>query len=356
MIEEQVNPDDATVLPFSKLWPLLVGACFGLLLRLVFFGKAGQAYAPMMASFIYPTPVLVGAVTVYLAERKKRRGWAYYFSAGFIANALFVAGTLVILIEGLICAIVILPLFGILGGFGGLAMGAICRWTNWPKHALYSVAAMPLLLGGLEQHLPLPERQHTVQLTRRIEASPAKVWAQLHNTRDIQPDEVDQAWMYRIGVPLPLSGVTQETADGGHERHVNMGKNIRFDQVATDWQPERHVRWIYRFKPDSFPPHALDDHVMIGGQYFDLLDTEYTLTPMGSATELTVSMRYRVSTQFNWYAEPVAKFLVGNLEQAFLSFYARRAETTQAGSLSKSSASASATSMPSTPALMMPPA
>ena len=263
MIEEQKNPDDATVLPFPKLWPVLAGALLGLLLRLVFFGKAGAAYAPMMASFIYPVPVLVGAVTVYLAERKRRRGWAYYFSAGFIANALFVLGTLVVMIEGLICAILIVPLFGILGGFGGLAMGAICRWTNWPRHAIYSVAALPLLLGGLEQHLPLPERLHTVQLSRQIEASPAQVWAQLHETRDIRPDEVDQAWMYRIGVPLPLSGITEATADGGHVRHVSMGKNIHFDQLATDWQPERHVRWIYRFRPDSFPPHALDDHVMI---------------------------------------------------------------------------------------------
>ena len=355
MEADQAHPETAPLLPFSKLWPMFAGALLGVLMRLVFYGKGGSAYAPMMASFIYPVPVLVGAVTVYLAERKSRRSWGYYFGAGAVANALFVLGTFAILIEGLICVILIVPLFAILGGFGGLVMGAICRWTNWPKHAIYSVAALPLLLGGLEQHLPLPERLHSVQLTRRIEAPAATVWAQLHNTRDIQPNEVEQAWMYRIGVPLPLSGITEDTADGGHVRHVDMGKNIHFDQVATDWQPERHVRWIYRFKPDSFPPHALDDHVMIGGEYFDLLDTEYTLTPAGSATELTVSMRYRVSTQFNWYAEPIAKFLVGNLEQAFLSFYARRAETTQA-SLSRSSASASATSMPSTPALMMPPA
>lgn len=39
-----------------------------------------------------------------------------------------------------------------------------------------------------------------------------------------------------------------------------------------------------------------------------------------------VSMHYRLSTQFNWYAQPIAEFLIGNFEQVILNFYARRAE------------------------------
>ncbi len=51
--------------------------------------------------------------------------------------------------------------------------------------------------------------------------------------------------MYRIGVPLPLSAVTV-LADGTQVRHIMMGKGIRFDQIAADWQPNRRVRWTYR--------------------------------------------------------------------------------------------------------------
>ena len=105
-----------------------------------------------------------------------------------------------------------------------------------------------------------------------------------------------------------------------------MGKSIHFDQVATDWHENRYVRWIYRFEKDSFPPNALDDHVTIGGHYFDLLDTAYTLTPAGpQTTELRITMHYRVSTQFNWYADGVARFLIGNFEEVILDFYRRRA-------------------------------
>jgi hypothetical protein len=110
-----------------------------------------------------------------------------------------------------------------------------------------------------------------------------------------------------------------------------MGRGIRFDQVAEQWRPNEHVRWVYRFTDASFPPRALDDHVRIGGHYFDLIDTDYTLRPLGDGrTELRVRMRCRVSTMFNWYAEPIARWLIGNFEDVILGFYARRAEATVA--------------------------
>ena len=86
------------------------------------------------------------------------------------------------------------------------------------------------------------------------------------------------------------------------------------------------MRWTYRFDEDSFPPGALDDHVKIGGDYVDIIDTEYVLTPVGAhATRLTTRMHYRVSTQFNWYATRLAGGLIGNFEEVILDLYAHRA-------------------------------
>jgi hypothetical protein len=143
--------------------------------------------------------------------------------------------------------------------------------------------------------------------------------------RDIRPEEVDRAWIYRIGVPVPKAGITQATP-AGLVRKISMGKNIHFDQVVTEWQENNYVRWIYRFEEDSFPPYALDEHVVLGGHYFDVRDTSYTLTPHGQSTELKIRMQYRVSTQFNWYADPIARFLFGNFEEVILDFYRRRSE------------------------------
>lgn len=312
-------------LPYSKWWPFAAGVLIGITLRLFFFGKPGNPFAPMMGAFMYFGPMLVGAVTVYVAERKERRSWSYYFWAPFAANVLCIIGTLLIMVEGLICAIVIVPLFAGLGAIGGLIMGAICRRTNWPKRAVYSFAAIPLLLGSLEAAVPLPTRISTAERSIIVNANAEQVWQQIVDVRDIRPEEVRHGWMYRIGVPLPIAGVTEETA-GGRVRKITMGKGIHFDQVVADWQPNRHVRWTYRFYEDSFPPRAMDDHVRIGGHYFDMIDTSYTLTPNGDVTELKIRMQYRVSTQFNWYADAVAQLLIGNFEEVILDFYRRRSE------------------------------
>jgi hypothetical protein len=321
---EEPKPVVARTLPFALWWPILAGVLVGLLMRFVFSGIGKQPYSTMSGSFLFLSPVIVGMVTVYVAEKAKRRTWYYYFYAPFLANVFFVLGSLAILIEGLICAIIIVPLFAVFGGLAGLAMGLICRLTDWPKQTLYSIAALPLLLGGIEQQLPLPNTITTVERTVLIAATPETVWWQLENSRDIQPDEVRDGWMYRIGVPLPQMGVTEHTT-GKPVRHVRMGKGIHFDQVATVWEPNHRVVWAYRFTADSFPPHALDDHVRIGGEYFDLIDTEYQLTSAGGHTALRVRMSYRVSTRFNWYAKPVAEMLTGNFEEVILDFYANRA-------------------------------
>jgi hypothetical protein len=319
------EPHRFWIVRFGWNVPLICGALVGVAFRLFFSGTPGEPYHAMMSTFTLLVPIVVGAVTVYMAERAGRRSWSYYFFAAAAANALFVIGTMVIRVEGLICAVLVVPLFGLVGGLGGILMGAVCRWTRWPRPAIYSFAALPLLLGGLEQNLALPQDIRSVERVRTLSASPEAIWTHLTVAKDIRSDEIGTAWMYRIGAPLPLSAVTV-LADGTQVRHIMMGKGIRFDQIAADWQPNRRIRWTYRFANDSFPSGALDDHVRIGGRYFDVIDTEYVLRKLNAGTELRVTMRYRVSTAFNWYTQPIAEFLVGNFEEAALRFYAIRAE------------------------------
>jgi hypothetical protein len=331
MNDSIVAPTPIDPMPFSKWYPLLAGVLLGLVFRVwLFAGQPGSALSAMGLPFITFVPFAIAAVTIYVAEREQRRSWPYYIYHGMLANVLFVLGTMVIMVEGLICAIVIIPMFAVYGAFAGLVMGMLCRVTNWPKQATYGFVFLPVLLAGV---LPsgagdtfIGQRQRTVL----IQAPPAQVWRQLHHAPTIAAAELDRAWLYRIGVPMPMSAVTR-TVGTTLERDITMGKAIHFTQVASEWRENSYVKWQYRFSSDSFPPQALDDHVKIGGHYFDLIDTVYTLTPRGNATELTVSMTYRVSTQFNWYSKRVAALLFDNFEEAVLDFYARRAEQPMAG-------------------------
>lgn len=319
-------------MPFSGWMPFIAGALSGLVLRLVFSGKPGGAWSAMAAGFVWFAPFAVGAVTVYMAERQKRRSFGYYCFAPMLAALVFVLGSLAILVEGLICAIVILPLFCVAGMFGGLAMGIICRLTNWPRQAVYSIAALPLLVAmALPQNQA--QRMGSVERSVLIQATPAQVWQQINNARDIAPAEVQHAWAYRIGVPLPVSGITTDTAEGPI-RKSTWGKGVHFDEVIRQWEPQRHVRWTYRFAEDSFPAGALDDHVKVGGDYFDLRDTSYTLTPEEGGTRLHIRVSYRISTDFDAYANWVAQRLLGNFSEVILDMYKARSEQTGNAALS----------------------
>jgi hypothetical protein len=312
-------------LPYPKWWPIVGGALFGIALRLVYLGDSKSPYGPMMGAFIYLAPLAVGAVTVYLAERQVRRTWGYYLASGFGATTLFVVGTLLILIEGWICAIVVIPLFGGIGMLGALVMGMVCRLTDWPKQTVYSLAALPLVFGAIEPTTGLPTRLRTIERTVVIDAPREIVWEQLMDVRDIRREEVADGIAFRIGVPPPLSALS-DAEDGQRVRRISMGKQVHFDQVETERREHEYVRWTQRFYPDSFPPGSFDEHVVMGGEYFDIDAVSYTLTPQGGQTRLQMSMHYRVSTRFNWYAEPVARIVLGNLEEVLLGLYRRRAE------------------------------
>jgi len=316
-------------LPFSGWWPVGCGAVAGLLLRASFFGTPGRPYSAMALGFVLLAPIAVGAVTVYFGELASRRTLGDHVARSILATLLFVVGALVVELEGWICSIIILPLFIALGVIGGLLMLLVCRLTKWPRSTLSCIVALPLALGAFETKLALPDSLIAIERSVVIEAPPERVWQELIDARDIRADEVGSAWLFRIGVPLPLEG---QLLDGRGldspmpARRVRMAKNVYFDEKVIEARPNELIRWTYEFYPDSFPPNALDEHVRVGGLYFDVRDTSYSLARRGDATELTMRIDVRVSTHFNWYANPVARFLIGNLAEANLGYYKRRSE------------------------------
>jgi hypothetical protein len=323
---------DATerLLPFAFWWPLVVGALVGVAIRLVFYGEPGELFSAMSMGLLLGSPLLVGAFTVYMAERREPRSWGYYAWAAAVANFLYVAGTIVSFIEGVICAVVVLPLFAAIGAVGGLIMGAVCRLTRWPKQTISCIALLPFAMAVLEQPTDLPSRMATVEHRVLIDAPALTVWQAILDAPQIDGAEIPSAWVYDMGVPLPLAGVVRETPEGP-VRRVEMGRDIYFDELIEEQREPQYLRWRYRFYEDSFPAGTLDEHVLIGGQYFDFLDTEYRLVEDGARTELNIAVRYRLTTPFNWYAGPIVRWLVTDLAASNLGYYQHRAERGRPG-------------------------
>ncbi|HSC79896.1 MAG TPA: SRPBCC family protein, partial [Chitinolyticbacter sp.] len=306
---------------------------YGLAVRVVFALASGFAvgndgmYALMSSAFLLLTPTAIGAITVYASADAEKRSWWYYGCMPWAVVTLFAFSSGLMLLEGLICIVMALPLFCLGGSVGGLLMGAFLRWRGRQAGVLHSFIALPLLVGALPGGSD-PNAYGTATVSIDIAAPPAVVWQQLYNVGQIAPEEVPDAFIYRIGVPKPRSGQTVTTPEG-RVRQVRWHKGVHFEEVVTDWQPERTIGWTYRFAKDSIPPGALDEHVTLGGRYFGLEATHYTLTPIAGGTRLTLQIGYRVSTDFNWYSHWLGQMALRDFAGAVLVLYRNRSEATQ---------------------------
>ncbi|MBC7755265.1 MAG: SRPBCC family protein [Bdellovibrio sp.] len=318
-------------------WLLLSGAVYGLLMRIIFtaapfswmpaFGTSPSVLAsgPMMASFALLVPAIIGAVSYYYTDTdKKTFGRSLY--AGYLPIMFFISGTAILLIEGSICIAMAFPLFLIMSSVGGALMWVFLRFKQ-PSHInINSLLLLPVLMVPIESQIKLPTNNQAVSESIMVQASPDKVWQLINHVDNIRPEEMQDGFAYRIGVPLPLDANVVNVQEV-KVRKLHWDKNVAFEEPITDWQVNRFIKWTCHFAPDSFPKDALDERVVIGGKYFDLIDTSYQLTPIGGNTRLDIMVHYRISTNFNWYANPLGKLLISDSAKQILSFYKHRAET-----------------------------
>ena len=313
---------------------VLVGALYGLLMRVV-FGKV-QVWAPwlglsrddgyvMSLGFVHLTPMVVGAITIY-GMRASRPTWTQAAFAPWAATALMMIGAMVTLLEGAICVVLMTPLFLAMASIGGVVMNLVLRHTRLGTLQLGVLAVLPLLVAAFDGPLTA-ERWQRIDRSVIVEAPPERLWAEIVAARDIRRDEFPRTWIHLIGVPRPVEGIQRMTPQG-EVRVSRWERGVHFLGHVTERVEGRRLAWRYEFSPDSFPPGTMDEHVVIGGRYFDLGETRFTLTPLPAGrTRLDIESHFRVTSSFNGYAVAVAEFLGRDFVDGLLALYKRRAET-----------------------------
>jgi len=314
-----------------KRYVFLAGAAYGLLMRIAFgfpllFNGArdNNASGAMLWSFLVLVPLLIGALTVYFPGGRER-SLVYSLFAPWLPVTLFVIGSAVLLIEGSICIAMAMPLFLLMAALGGLSMWLVLKLFRPSPVIMHSLLFLPLLAGVWERDITLPTDIRTSDASVVIAAKPESIWQLINHATAIRSGEMSDGLAYRIGVPYPQEAITV-TTDHGRVRKLRWQKGVHFDEPINAWEEYRFIRWRYSFPPGSIPADALDEHVVIGGKYFDLVDTSYRLTPVAGGTRLDIHVTYRISTNFNWYAGIWGRVLVDDSAKTILAFYKHRAE------------------------------
>jgi len=127
------------------------------------------------------------------------------------------------------------------------------------------------------------------------------VWNNIKSVSAIQPTELPDSWVSRLGFPKPIAATLSHEGVGG-VRQASFTGGLVFTETVNRWDPEQDLRFSIRANTDSIPKSTLDEHVTIGGAFFDVLSGEYRLEQRPDGILLHLSSRERLSTHFNPYA------------------------------------------------------
>jgi hypothetical protein len=316
---------------------LVAGALYGLLLRVSFEAKSLASFLQIVsAAFLVVAPFSVGAVAVLWAARGApitvKRQLA--ISAG--AMALFMVAMFAAALEGMICLVLVAPVFFVASLLGGLVAGYTNNRFKVTRSSLSAFALLPILLGPIEANLPPERSEQTVVSVVHVNAPPEVVFDQLVTVRSIDPKELGFSFLHLIGLPRPLESVMSGSGVGG-VRASRWEKGVKFREVITEWDRPRALGYEFDIPPGSIPREALDRHVEIGGEYFTVLDGGYELTrTKNDGTELSLTTRFINKSQLKIYGDLWGRMVLADFHRSILGLMESRAEKASSAELARS--------------------
>lgn len=324
-----VNSDQPATRKF-----LILGACLGFIygfgIRLLPRLHLVNGNYVMTLSFIGLMPLGLGFLTVFFAEVRYRQSVLTWIFLPWAPMAAALLATLITLLEGAICIVMFAPLGLLLASFGGILGGIAARYipSSRSRHvSLAGILVLPVLFGPWEHFALNAAEIRSVENVIDIHASPETVWHNIERVPAIRRDEIPVTWTHRIGFPDPIEATLSHEGVGG-VRNASFEGGLVFIETVDSWEPR--YRLGFSIRAGEIPRTTLDEHVTIGGPYFDVLHGEYRLESLpGGVTRLHLSSHQRLSTDFNWYARLWTQAVMSDLQYRILRVIKNRSELRQ---------------------------
>jgi hypothetical protein len=254
----------------------------------------------MSLSFLFLGPFVAGFITIYQSTGEEPYPVKLWVLASWIPVLLNILIALSFAWEGIICVVFIAPPALISATLGGVSAGYLHRFIS--RRTLYCLAVLPMLLAMVETKLHQPLETRTVDTSIVIHAPLPTVWQNIERVRPIAPSELRHSWANTIGFPRPVEATLSHEGIGG-VRNASFERGLTFTETITEWVPNQRIVFTIQADTAAIPRTTLDEHVTVGGRFFDVLTGEYDLHSLPNGdTLLHLSSRERLSTDFNAYA------------------------------------------------------
>jgi len=247
------------------------------------------------AVLFFGTPLVMGMVAGFLANRPVARSTAATLRIGVLV--MFLAGGVLLAFayEGLICLVMAAPIVMPLSVAGALLGKWIAEATDAGlAGAVPLLLALPLLAGAESLTRTLPE--HEVLTVVEVAAPPEAVWRHVVAFPDLPaPTE----WFFRCGIACPQRARI-EGAGVGAVRHCEFSTGD-FVEPITAWEEPRRLAFDVAAQPDPMvelspwrhvhPPHLTDAALRSRRGEFRLVPLAGGRTRLEGRTWYTFDMR-----------------------------------------------------------------
>ncbi|MDQ0466148.1 hypothetical protein QO010_003941 [Caulobacter ginsengisoli] len=276
--------------------------------------------------FLAMLPAMLCALICYFGDPDQKRGDAFYWLVPVVLIGLVDVGSALVLHEGVICLLMISPIWIAFGWIGAFLMRGQRRRGTGRNTLQSSLLIIPLIAGLAEAQIPRPSEQ--VELTRSIliQATPDEIWPYAVSNPSISPREGRWTITHNIiGLARPRATV-MAGAGVGAVRTAYWGDNINFEERITQWAPGRRLGWRFRFSNSSLQDYT-DKHISPDGEFLKVESGDYTIRRISADTsELTLRTRYFARTHVNLYARLWGELLLGDTEDNILTIIKNRSE------------------------------
>jgi hypothetical protein len=286
----------------------------------------------MTLAFLFLVPLAFGYLTVAVGERRGPLGWPARLLMPSLTALVALGAALVLAWEGLICIVLWLPLTVTMATTGGLlavVVGTLLRRRRAQATVACVIALLPMAVAPAERRVATPHEIREVRTSVDIQADPSVVWRAISRVRRFEPDEHGFSWTHLIGFPRPVEATLDRDGVGG-VRHASFERGVVFVERVTEWQPPRRLAFTVHADPTSIPMRSLDQHVTVGGEFFDVLEGTYTIEPRPEGgVRLHLASRHRLSTRFNVYSRLWTDWLMSDIQRYILERIKLRCERSQ---------------------------
>ena len=311
----------------SLLLVIFIPALYGITLRLIFgLREFNELFAVMSVTFLFLLPTIMGALTVYLSPTGRVQSLAYRMLIPWVPLSVFLIITLVIAIEGWACWLMILPVFMFTSTVGGLIAGHYKLKNKEKKVRISVLVLLPFLISPLESLVETKPVIYEVPTHIDIKANREKIWDNVTRVAELKNSE-NSGWLTGLlGFPRPLSAELDYEGVGGY-RKARFTNGLAFHETVTEYKDNEMMKFIIKANPHEIPSTTLDEHVLIGGTYFDVLSGRYDLERLDEQTyRLHLSSQFQMNTAFNFYAGWWGKIIMKDIQNNILRVEKMRSE------------------------------